>query len=208
MHARLEQLINLRDGIPVDAEAAVHVSLCAACRAEMMRLNRWRQQLIELPVLEAPENAWQAIAARLGEYRNSSRRRYRIPGVGVALAASLAAAAVLGSWWLRAPRSPMSAATVPVSPRLAQLQSQSQYLEQVVQAMSASDQQGVTNAGTAATVAALEDRIALVDYAINQANVESQPQKELTALWQQRVNLMQSLAAVRYTQVSTMGWNP
>ncbi len=56
--------------------------------------------------------------------------------------------------------------------------------------------------GTAATVAALEDRIALVDYQLNSASVQAGGNPELAQLWQQRVDLLQSLAAVRYAQVT------
>lgn len=205
MHASLEQLISLRDGAPVDANAAVHLRDCAGCRAEVAQLGHWRQHLIDLPVLEAPQDAWQKIAARLDEQQVPPRRRHWIPAVGVALAASLVAAVVLVTWRLQAPPT-VPAASASGAPMLTQLQSQSRYLERVMQAMNAGSGQGVTSAGTAATVAALEDRIALVDYAINQANTVSQPPQDLTALWQQRVNLMQSLAAVRYAQVSDVSW--
>lgn len=205
MHASLEQLISLRDGAPVDANAAVHLRECAGCRAEVARLGHWRQQLIDLPVLEAPETTWQKIAARLDAQQEPVRRRHWVPALGAALAASLVAAVVLVTWRVQAPPA-APAAAASSSPMLAQLQSQSRYLERVMQAMNAGSDQDVTSAGTAATVAALEDRIALVDYAINQANTAPQPPQDLTALWRQRVNLMQSLAAVRYAQVSDVSW--
>lgn len=206
MHIRLEQLISLRDGAPVAAEAAVHVRECPGCRTEVARLSRWRQRWIDLPVLDAPAGAWQKIAARLDEPSEPTRHWQWAPVAGIGVAASLVAAVVLVTLRLQTPEPAAPAPTVSSAPMLTQLQSQSRYLEQVMQAMNAGDEQGVTTAGTAATVAALEDRIALVDYAINQANGAPQPPTDLTALWQQRVNLMQSLAAVRYAQASDASW--
>lgn len=207
MHARLEQLISLRDGAPVAAEAAVHVRECDDCRTEVARLGHWRQRLIDLPAFDAPEGAWQKIAARLDEQPVPVRRRYWVPAVGVGLAACLVAGVVLVTLRLQAPpAAPTPRAVASATPMLSQLQSQSRYLEQVMQAMNGGDDQGLTTASTAATVAALEDRIALVDYAINRANTAPKPPTDLTALWQQRVNLMQSLAAVRYAQVSDASW--
>jgi hypothetical protein len=206
MHASTEQLIALRDGRPVAVEAAAHAHTCAECSRALVRLTQWRQRLRSLPGFAAPESAWQAIGARLDESPEPQRRRHRVPVVGTALAASLVVAVVLVTWQRRAPPPPVAAGAVTASPALAQLQSQSRYLEQVVQTMNAGGDQGVTNAGTAATVAALEDRIALLDYAINRANTGPQPPRNLTALWQQRVDLLQSLAAVRYTQVTATAW--
>lgn len=206
MHASLEQLISLRDGRPVAAEADTHVRGCASCRTEVTRLGHWRQRLINLPQLEAPADAWQKIAAHLDSQPQPRRVRRWTGAVGAALAASVVAAVVLVTLNLRAPRVVPPAGIPTGSAALAQLQSQSRYLEQVMQAMGTGGDQGVTGTNTAATVAALEDRIALVDYAINQANAEPRTAPNLTALWQQRVNLMQSLAAVRYAQVSDASW--
>lgn len=205
MHASLEQLISLRDGGLVAAEAAEHVRACTYCRREVTRLERWRQNFRELPGFRAPEDTWQKIVARIDQPERKPHRVRWMPAAGLALAASLVAAVVLVTWSIRAP-TPVSRAPSG-SPLLVQLQSRSRYLENIVQAMNTDSDQGVTNAGTAATVAALEDRIALIDYAINQANTAPRPSRDLAQLWQQRVNLMQSLAAVRYAQVSAASWD-
>jgi hypothetical protein len=89
----------------------------------------------------------------------------------------------------------------PVS--VSQLVMQSQYLENAVLSLNANTDHMIISAGTAATVAALEDRIALVDYEINHAAIDPDNHGRLPQLWQQRVNLLQSLAAVRYAQVAS-----
>lgn len=209
MHASIEQLVALRDGQPLAVEAATHVRGCAECGQALLRLSTWQQRLRALPAFAAPEDAWTQIVQRL-ERPDRARRSRWLPMAGVGLVASLAAAVALVSWHSRLPMNP--AATNPLSglantPTLTQLQAQSRYLESAVQSMNADSNQSIVNADTATTVAALEDRIALVDYAINQASTTPQPPGDLTALWRQRVDLMQSLAAVRYAQVSAVSWN-
>ena len=61
------------------------------------------------------------------------------------------------------------------------------------------------SAGTASTVAALEDRIALVDYELGNTAGKKDTGQKVAELWKQRVDLLQSLAAVRYAQVANAG---
>lgn len=209
MHASVEQLIALRDGQPLAAEAAAHVRACAECGQALQRLSDWRQRLRALPAFDAPENAWARVTGRLDRPAELSRARW-LPAAGIGLAASLAAAVVLVAWHPWFPVNPVATRTPGAtvdSGRLAQLQAQSRYLENAVQFMNVDGNPSIVNAGSAATVAALEDRIALVDYAINSTATRPQATDQLTQLWQQRVDLMQSLAAVRYAQISTASWN-
>ena len=209
MHASVEQLIALRDGQPVAAEATVHARGCPECSRALLRLSAWRQRVRALPAFEAPEGGWGQVVARL-ESSDVIRRSRWLPAAGVGLVASLVAAVALVAWHLPRPVLPAAASALNAAASasmLSQLQAQSRYLESALRSMNVDSNQHIVNADTAATVAALEDRIALVDYAINQANTTPQPSRDLTALWQQRVNLMQSLAAVRYAQVSTAAWD-
>ena len=209
MHATFEQLIALRDRRPVAAEAAAHVPGCAECSRALRRLSAWQQRLRALPAFEAPEGGWTRVAARL-EISGVACRSHWLPAAGVGVVASLVAALALVAWHHPRPVKPAATSALNIAasaPLLAQLQAQSRYLETALQSMNADGNQRIVNANTATTVAALEDRIALLDYAINQANSTPQPPRDLTALWQQRVNLMQSLAAVRYAQVSTAAWD-
>lgn len=209
MHASVEQLIALRDGQPLAAEAAAHVRSCAECGQALLRLSDWRQRLRTLPAFDAPENVWARVAGRLDQPADINRARW-LPAAGIGLAASLAAVVVLVFWhpWPAENRSAVVTAGAALDAgRLAQLQAQSRYLENAVQFMSADSHSSIVNVGSAATVAALEDRIALVDYAINSTAARPQTGGQLTQLWQQRVDLMQSLVAVRYAQAAAMTWN-
>ena len=208
MHASVEQLIALRDGHPLAAETAAHVHGCPECGQALLRLSDWRQRLRALPAFEVPENGWARVTGRLDRPADGHRGRW-LPAAGLGLAASLVAAVVLVAWHPRVPVNSVATPTSGAAPdagRLAQLQAQSRYLENAVQFMNADSHPSVVNAGSAATVAALEDRLALVDYAINSSAARPQAGEQLTQLWQQRVDLMQSLVAVRYAQASAVSW--
>ena len=64
----------------------------------------------------------------------------------------------------------------------------------------------VVNAGTATTIATLEDRIALVDYRMNLDVEDPLSPEQSRRLWQQRVDLMDSLVNVRYAQLQRVSY--
>ena len=57
----------------------------------------------------------------------------------------------------------------------------------------------VMRAGTAATIASLEDRIAAIDYQLNDAESRLSPEDE-EIFWRERVRLMKLLVGMRYAQ--------
>jgi len=59
---------------------------------------------------------------------------------------------------------------------------------------------------TATTIAGLEDRIALIDEQLTYSNARGVPQPERTALWGERVELMNALVHVRYAQAQPTGF--
>ena len=59
----------------------------------------------------------------------------------------------------------------------------------------------VVRAGTDNTIASLENSLALVNYTLNQPDTEL-TSGEAKELWQYKVNLMDSLVNVRYTEAS------
>jgi hypothetical protein len=61
-------------------------------------------------------------------------------------------------------------------------------------------QRPMMSAETATTIAGLEDRIALIDEQLTYGNARGVPQPERTALWGERVDLMNALVHVRYAQ--------
>ncbi len=57
----------------------------------------------------------------------------------------------------------------------------------------------VMRAGTAATIAEIEDRIAAIDYQLSDPEVSLSPEEE-KIFWRERVRLMKSLVGLRYAQ--------
>ena len=207
MHASLEQLITLRDEEPVSVEVQQHVRGCNQCAAALNGLLSARERLTALADPLPPADAWQRIV--LAADRSSRRRRW-LPVAGLGVAASAAAVAVLlMDLHLAQPQArPDLAVVSPISDKPAdvnQLMAQSRYLERAVLKLDGHADRMAVSAGTASTIAALEDRIALVDYAINSASGLDDSDPHMAQLWTQRVDLLQSLAAVRYAQVADAG---
>lgn len=208
MHASLEQLMSLRDEEPVALEVQEHVRGCENCARILNELAAARESLVRLAdPLPSPET-WNRITAA-AEQRAAPRRRW-LAVSGMALVASVAAAVVLVNPALRTAAITGSATTTvagTASPAadIGQLQAESRYLERAVLDLNGSTEGMAMSADTASTVAALEDRIALVDYEINNASTRKTGSPDLALLWKQRVDLLQSLAAVRYAQVADRG---
>jgi hypothetical protein len=207
MHASLEQLIGLRDEEPVSVEVQQHVRRCNECAATLNGLVAARERLTALSDPLPPADAWQRIAAA------SDRSRYRrrwLPAAGFGLAATAAAAALLVVN-LHVKPTPARNDTAVVTPSsdqptdVNQLMAESRYLERAVLKLDGPADSMAVSADTASTVAALEDRIALVDYEINSAAGVDNNDPHMVQLWKQRVDLLQSLAAVRYAQVANAG---
>jgi len=66
-------------------------------------------------------------------------------------------------------------------------------------------QPSVVRAGTAATIAELEDRIAAIDYRLNHPNARLTPE-QAEAYWRERVRLMNSLLNLRRAQAQRMAF--
>lgn len=204
MHASPEQLIALRDGEPVDAAIQAHTRVCAECAAEFNTLVEMRAMLARLPEFSLPDGAWASIVARI-EHGDAipGFRPQRLRVASIAMVASIVIAVMLAMFpGMRRHSSDTTTVGNTMTATVPQLVLQSRYLENAVLSLNASTDHMVISAGTAATVAALEDRIALVDDEINHAAVNPGGQSRLPQLWQQRVNLLQSLAAVRYAQAA------
>ncbi len=204
MHASLEQLIALRDGEPVVADVESHVNTCQNCMTGLRHLAGLSEQLSQLPDFKVPDGAWLKITARM---QPISRKRFKqnTATVIVAVAAAASIMITVGLMLFRPASRQLPASQVvadTTTRSIAELVNQSRNLEDAVLSLNANADHMVISVGTAATVAALEDRIALVDYQLNSASVQAGGNPELAQLWQQRVDLLQSLAAVRYAQVT------
>lgn len=222
MHASIEELLSLRDG--EDDAAFAHVASCAQCRAALERLRRTRSALAELPLQEPAPSAWSEIQRRAARQPKHSRVWMFTSGMGAA-----AALMIIGLIVLRAERStplqpaPLASATSPASDAGAQsatptaevqspatadsrdaLIERSRQLEAALAAVRFEPQ--LVNAGTAATIETLEDHIAFVDYRLSMEAEDPLPPEQERRLWQQRVDLMDSLVNVRYAQLQRVSY--
>lgn len=208
MHANTEQLLSVRDGESVSPEIRAHLEGCDNCRRRLRDLEEVRARLRSLPAVEPPRDLWRTVA--VGSVEQPARHGFHW-GSGLAIAASF----VLGLALLmrvgdqddpsRAPLETTPPATVSElvasdnAANLTALQTRSRKLEALRAAIPRQPQ--VERAGTAMTIAELEDRIALVDVRLRAADALGLTEAQKHALWKERVNLMQSLVQVEYARL-------
>ena len=173
------------------------------------------QALRALPLAAPQRDGWQTLAAELApQMRKPARRRFAIPAAIAAGVLALAATLLLARWHERVPPqvatvAPAAASNVANSANVANgtngnltavdpqaqltaLESRSQQLERWL---------SETRAAAAplpgqdlAAVAELEDLIGLVDVELTAA-----PRRDALPLWRYRVNLLEDLTALRYS---------
>jgi hypothetical protein len=210
MHPSFDQLLNLRENEAADDHVAIHVRNCAECRATVESARSIAARLRELPLHVAPPDRWLAIrTAFLAQAAARSARRARRPGWFLpAASAAIVLCAVLLTVSSRGPQQESAArrvvandATDVAAPPQQVLIAESQRLEAVLATLPADT--SVARAGTALTVAGLEDRIRWVDYRLNMASEAAINPRQEDLLWRERVELMNSLVAVRYADART-----
>jgi hypothetical protein len=171
-----------------------------------------QKRLRALPDTPPPHEVWRRIerqARAEGLLRGTSRfRRARwLSGTGLAAAVALAVLYLPG--FVDNKSEEGSFPTEPAYTESGSLRNldalmvRSRLLERNLRALPAEPR--VMRAGTAATIGNLEDRIAAIDYALNdpQANLSSE---EVEVFWQERVRLMDSLVRVRYAQAQSVSF--
>lgn len=191
-HCTMEELLAVRDGEGTSV-AHRHVDQCPSCRAEVDRLHQVAAALRALPAVRPPRDRWPEVrAAMVGTRR---RRRWVMAG-WTSLAAAAALAAIVG----------VRAVTIRQTVRTANLDSlvvESQKLEEALRAYDPTSR--VLSGRAANTIAQLEDRIALVDAQLNEAQHNGAGRADLVSLWQQRVQLMNQLVNVHVTRAAYVG---
>jgi hypothetical protein len=208
MHAGIDDLLKLRDGERAPA-ALAHVRDCARCRAELARLDNLRAELRELPSTVEPPERWGAIRAALSN-RSEEVMPSRRPGWLVPVAsAALVLVAVLFTLNSRRPEAipqseTLATTATPAPDSRRALVAESQRLESLLASLP--NQPRLTRAQTALTVADLEDRIQWVDYRLNLANEAGLADEPAEKLWRERVDLLNSLVAVRYAEARTVAF--
>ena len=177
--------------------------ICALTADEQRALQT---ELNALPDTMPPRVVWQRIreqaeAEGLIKDRKLNGRSNWFAGVGLAAAAAVAAIMLPGLW--------QQTETLTVVPQniptntqveltaLQTLMTESRQLESNLRALP--DAPRVMRASTVATISDLEDRIAAIDYQLNDPSVQmSAGDREL--FWRERVRLMKSLLQLRYAQ--------
>lgn len=215
MYPGTEDLLKIRDREPVDAKVRATVEADPKLQAEIERLRRTRDLLQALPTFEPPPRAWDRVAEASGAHLGSG---WRWPLRG-AIAASVAVMALL--LVMRAPQAPEAplpstiVAEMPeagtgggldrrlATPTYASLIAESAQLERQLNEIDYRPR--LINAGTATTIAGLEDQIALIDGQLMYSRGGLQP-RQTEALLQMRVDLMNALLKVRYAQAQRSGF--
>lgn len=214
MHASFEQLLKLRDE-PADASIAAHVRSCAECRAQLAQLEARTDQLRRLPARWTAPDRWREIRSALAAPAVAVERPRARPGWW--LPAASAVAVVFAVVLTMEQRTATNTADVSAIAQLAEraalprlrtgpveLIEESQRLEQLLTVFPAEPR--VTRAGTALTVADLEDRIQWVDYRLNLSVEVGLDADQSQRLWRERVELLNSLVAVRYAEARTIAF--
>jgi len=195
MHARLDQLLSLRDGEPVDGRVAAHVAACADCAAKLAGVSTMRDRLRALPVAATEGGGgWAAVQARIATRERGLRRR--TTAASVAAAASVATLALLAALRFRESPTP-PAAPAAVSTSVAELRARSQALEAVLAALP--DRPAVARAATAVPIDTLESQVQWLDHQLSTAP-DAMPAPQAEQLWRDRVEVMSSLVQLRYVE--------
>ena len=166
-----------------------------------------RDGLNSLPDTMPPRAVWHRIREQAEAEGLISRPAGRRPSTWY-LGGSLAAAVVLGVFILPGvletptPEFRPTPANVASNPpmtltTLQTLMTESRQLENDLRDLPAEPR--VMRAGTAATIADLEDRIAAIDYQHNDPEYQLTPEEE-EIFWRERVRLMKLLVGMRYAQ--------
>jgi len=186
------------------------------CGLSVAERDALRAGLVALEDTVPPREVWQRIEAqaraeRLFQPRIDARTRW-FAGAGIAAAVTLAVlnlpvdsvAPDTGVAEFSATPDPSVAAANQATPTgLSTLMVQSRQLERDLRSLPA--QPSLVRAGTAATIAEIEDRIAAIDYRLNDSQLRLSP-LEQEIYWRERVRLMNSLLNLRRAQAQQMAF--
>ena len=187
------------------------------CGLSITQRELLQQRLRELPETTPPRAVWQRIEAQAKAEGLFAGRRLGEPIKWITGAAIAAAVALFA---LRLPLAPEAEAPINVFPTepayqetigetigesasVSQLRAmnalmvRSRELESDLRALP--EQPQLAQAGTVATILDLEDRIAAIDFVLNDAANRLTPAQS-EAYWRERVRLMNSLVQLRYAQ--------
>lgn len=182
--------------------------------------ERLRLGLAALPDTMPPRAVWrrieeQARAQGLLSKPAAGKRMKWLLGAGIAAAVALGVLRMpgmfdpvprqveIGNNGLRATPDYARLSNTADAETLGLLMVQSRQLEMSLRAIPY--QPRVMRASTAATISSLEDRIAAIDFQINQPAIRMNPAEE-QLFWRERVRLMDSLVKLRYAQAQRVSF--
>lgn len=193
MHCTMDDLGALQAG-EASVWARRHITTCATCQAELEKLYQRVAQLKALPALRPPRDRWPAVQSILRAERSRRRRTWSAWSGSLALAATIAAVLLVRP----------GSQTGVLHAELSQAKQQSATLEDSLQQFDV--EHSVLSGQEAATMAALEDRISLLDGTLaQQVEGAHEGDAELVRLWQERVGLMRELVKARATRARYVG---
>lgn len=225
MHATTEQLIELRDGIPIDATLLSHVDLCEACSHELRSLRETREALLALPQLSPSPRTFELLSERLASERETGRSSaQRNRPLRWAAAAALVAALAL---WLvprdandgltqiaQTPPATEAGSLAGQQPLVAsddlalrdELLDRSAALEAVAVQLATLGSSEPSDS-TDDALAALEAQLALVDYNLSAAQIDQYEPAELNTLLTRRVNTLEDIVGVQRAELARQGYH-
>ena len=169
--------------------------ICALTADERELLQKGLKGLPETP---PPRAVWERIREQAEAEGLIRRPLTRRPSTWYAsgLAAAVALAVIIAPGLMDTPE-PEFSTVPPAASALDSLMAESRQIENNLRALPASP--GVMRVSTAATIAELEDRIATIDFQLNDTEIQLSPEDE-EIVWRERVRLMKSLLQLRYAQ--------
>lgn len=193
MHCTMDDLGALQAG-EASVWARRHITTCDICQQEIEKLYQRVAQLKALPALRPPRDRWPAVQAVLRAERSRRRRTWSAWSGSLALAATIAAVLLVRP----------SGQSGNLHAELSQAKQQSATLEDSLKQFDV--ERSVLSGQEAAVMAALEDRISLLDGTLGQQIEGAHEQDaELVRLWQERVGLMRELVKARATRARYVG---
>ena len=204
MHARIDHLLSLRDGEPVDLAVRSHVESCSECARTKAELETVRRRLAALPAVDPSADGWARLRARIDASSRPTVPRRR--GGAVAIAASCAMLGVLAGMLLRetGPGVPELVArpAAVVLPQtldsIEELRDRSRVLEEVLAALPA--RPAVERAGTAVPIDTLQAQVQWVDHQLSVSGAAHAAPDLRERLWRERVEIMNTLVQLRYVE--------
>lgn len=163
-------------------------------------------ELRALPAAEPRRDGWADVQLRLAA-RTRMRARRRL-GLQLAAAASVAIIAVTAAWRvgdlvtghpgsMAVELTPLTAEQALALDRVAQLQTQSQALEEMLSVIG--ERPVVERAGTSVPIDSLESQVQWLDHQLSIGGGEIEP-GSAEQLWRKRVEAMNSLVQLRYVE--------